>query len=57
MNKNMEENHEEQRNALRILNSAYNQINIITYDQLLDRAKNLIGLEDVVEIDDEILPF
>lgn len=48
---------DEQRNALRILNSAYNQINIITYDQLLDRAKNLIGIEDVVEINDEILPF
>ena len=36
---------EEQKEAFRILNSAYTQINIFTYDQLLDRAKNILGLE------------
>ena len=35
----------EQFEAFRILNAAYNQLNIITYDQLLARAKGLLGLE------------
>ena len=36
---------DKQYEAFRILNAAYNQINIITYDQLLERAKGLLGIE------------
>lgn len=32
---------DEQREAFRILNSAYNQVSILTYDHLLNRAKNI----------------
>ena len=35
---------DKQYEAFRILNAAYNQINIITYDQLLERAKGLLGM-------------
>ena len=38
---------DKQYEAFRILNAAYNQINIITYDQLLDRAKGLLGMNTV----------
>jgi hypothetical protein len=34
----------EQMSAYRILNASYNQINILTYDHLLLRAKNILGL-------------
>ena len=34
---------DEQREAYRILNAAYNQISILTYDHLLFRAKNVLG--------------
>ncbi len=37
---------DEQREAYRILNAAYNQISILTYDHLLLRAKNVLGLVD-----------
>lgn len=37
---------EEQREAYRILNAAYNQISILTYDHLLMRAKNVLGIID-----------
>lgn len=49
---------DEQREAYRILNSAYNQISILTYDHLLIRAKNVMGIEidPVIDEDDE-LPF
>lgn len=49
---------DEQREAYRILNSAYNQLSILTYDHLLCRAKNVLGLnnEDVADYSDE-LPF
>jgi hypothetical protein len=36
----------EQREAYRILNSAYNQLSILTYDHLLSRAKNVLGIID-----------
>mgnify|MGYP001623022438 CR=1 FL=1 len=45
--------------AFRILNAAYNQLNIITYDQLLVRAKGLLGLESnsISSDDDDEIPF
>lgn len=49
---------DEQREAYRILNAAYNQISILTYDHLLFRAKNVLGItEDVDTTDDDELPF
>lgn len=50
---------DEQREAYRILNAAYNQISILTYDQLLDRAKNVLGIFDEYEeiVEDDDLPF
>lgn len=50
---------DEQREAYRILNSAYNQLSILTYDHLLSRAKNVLGIiddEPESEISDD-LPF
>ena len=38
---------DQQKEAFRILNSAYQQINIITYDQLLARAKHLLGIDEI----------
>lgn len=49
---------DEQREAYRILNSAYNQLSILTYDHLLSRAKNVLGIveaDDIADFDD--LPF
>lgn len=37
---------DKQREAYRILNSAYNQLSILTYDHLLSRAKNVLGIID-----------
>lgn len=49
---------DEQREAYRILNSAYIQLSILTYDHLLTRAKNVLGLiDDPTESDDSIIPF
>lgn len=49
---------DEQREAYRILNAAYNQISILTYDHLLFRVKNVLGInEDVDTTDDDVLPF
>lgn len=49
---------DEQREAYRILNAAYNQISILTYDHLLIRAKNVMGIEiDPVIDGDNELPF
>lgn len=42
--------------ALRILNAAHHQLHIITYDQLLLRAKQLLGIVDEEDEDGE-LPF
>ena len=38
--------------ALRILNAAHHQLHIITYDQLLTRAKQLLGVSDKDETED-----
>lgn len=46
---------EDKMKALRILNAAYNQLHIMTYDQLLTRAKQLLGITDTEE--DDNLPF
>lgn len=39
--------------SLRILNAAYHQLHIITYDQLLMRAKLLLGIENETADEDE----
>lgn len=41
---------EEQREAYRVLNSSYSNLNIISYDHLLERAKRLTGVNKV-EVD------
>lgn len=51
---------EEQQEAYRILNASYNQITILTYDHLLLRAKNILGITTEtqnVEDDDSDIPF
>lgn len=49
---------DEQREAYRVLNAAYNQLSILTYDHLLMRAKNVLGvIDDPMEDEDEELPF
>lgn len=48
---------EKEMKALRILNSAYHQLHIITYDQLLIRARQLLGIESVPCIKEDDLPF
>ena len=40
---------DEQREAYRILNAACNQVSILTYDHLLIRAKNVLGIDTVLE--------
>jgi hypothetical protein len=48
---------DEQREAYRVLNSSYSNLNIISYDHLLERAKRLIGVNKVdVEVVEEINP-
>ena len=37
---------DEQKEAYRILNSQYHNLTILTYDQVLDRAKRIVGVED-----------
>lgn len=49
---------DEQREAYRILNAAYNQLSILTYDHLLFRAKNVLGItEDIDTTDNDEFPF
>ncbi len=49
---------EKQYEAFRILNSAYNQLHIITYDQLLVRSKGLLGIDtEQLLNDDDDIPF
>lgn len=43
--------------ALRILNASYHQLHIMTYDQLLIRAKQLLGIEDVGDSEEDDFPF
>ncbi len=51
----------EQKEAYRVLNSSYSNLNIISYDHLLERAKRLIDLNKVEteteEINPEDIPF
>ena len=39
--------HGEQHKQLRILNASFHNITILTYDHVLQRAKRLIGFEDI----------
>lgn len=49
---------EEQQEAYRILNASYNQITILTYDHLLLRAKNILGIDTQIDFDDDSdIPF
>ena len=48
---------EDKMRALRILNAAYHQLHIVTYDQLLLRAKQLLGFPDQDEEGYDSLPF
>lgn len=50
---------EDEKKAFRILNAAYHQLHIITYDQLLHRAKESLGLNETEEADEwnDDLPF
>ena len=50
---------DEQREAYRILNAAYNQVSILTYDHLLLRAKSVLGIDAEPPAEDEFgdLPF
>ena len=48
---------EDELKALRILNASYHQLHIMTYDQLLIRAKQLIGSDDIKESEEWELPF
>lgn len=48
---------EDELKSLRILNASYHQLHVITYDQLLIRAKQLLGVEEAEETEDDELPF
>lgn len=48
---------EDKMKALRILNAAHHQLHIITYDQLLLRSKQLIGIAENNSFEDPDLPF
>ncbi len=50
---------DKQRESYRILNSAYNQLTILTYDHLLNRAKNILNSKEgaIFEIEEDDLPF
>ena len=50
---------EDKMRALRILNAAYHQLHIITYDQLLLRARQLLGFsaQDEGNEDCDYLPY
>lgn len=50
---------DEQKESYRVLNSSYHNLNIITYDHLLERAKRLVGIVSVEENNEEVddIPF
>ena len=48
---------EDKMKALRILNAAHHQLHIITYDQLLIRAKQLLGIAENNSFEYTDLPF
>lgn len=39
---------DQQKEAYRILNASYNQVSIMTYDHLLSRAQNVLGLDEKI---------
>lgn len=41
----------DQKEAYRILNSTYQNLNILTYDHVLDRARRILGFEKVQDVD------
>lgn len=43
--------------AFRILNSSYTQISIMTYDHLLSRAKNILGISNENNVINDDFPF
>lgn len=48
---------EKELQSLRILNSAYHQLHIMTYDQLLIRAKQLLGVDSSDDAEEFDFPF
>lgn len=54
---------DDQKEAYRILNTAYHNLTILTYDHVLDRAKRILGngtngtLDDNIDISDDDIPF
>lgn len=54
---------EEEKEAYRVLNASYSNLNVITYDHLLERAKRLVGVsnskpQEIVEnVDFSDIPF
>ena len=48
---------DEQKEAYRILNSSYNQLSILTYDHLLTRAQNVLGVDILEDEVDDYIPF
>ena len=48
---------EKELQSLRILNAAYHQLHIITYDQLLMRAKQLLGMDSTDDAEEFDFPF
>ena len=48
---------EKELQSLRILNAAYHQLHIITYDQLLIRAKQLLGMDSTDDAEEFDFPF
>lgn len=44
---------DEQREAYRILNAAYNQVSILTYDHISERAQNVLGAEAIESVGDD----
>ena len=48
---------EDKQKAFRILNSSYTQISIMTYDHLLSRANNILGINEENDVADDDMPF
>ncbi|MFA6320125.1 MAG: Shedu anti-phage system protein SduA domain-containing protein [archaeon] len=53
---------EKEKEAYRVLNSSYTNVNIVTYDHLIERARRLIGMVkksniNVEELNSENIPF
>jgi len=53
---------EKEKEAYRVLNSSYTNLNIVTYDHLIERARRLIGMVEksninIEELNSENIPF